>query len=108
MPPDHEHRAPLIDSAFATLGVDPGADDATLRTAYLARVKAHPPDTDPDGFERVRDAYAQLKDRTGRAMHMLNVDPDAPLVSLLAGDDSGLRHVGPDPWLAALAEDGGR
>jgi hypothetical protein len=34
----------------------------TIRRAYLRGVRAHPPERDPEGFRRIRDAYELLKD----------------------------------------------
>ena len=33
-----------------------------LKRAYRAAVRRHPPDRDPDGFKRVREAYTLLSD----------------------------------------------
>lgn len=49
--------------AAAVLGVEPGADDETVRAAYRDRIKDVHPDTDggdEDEFKRVRDAYEHL------------------------------------------------
>lgn len=88
---------------WAILGVPLDADDVQIRQAYLRRVKEHPPDRAPAQFERVRDAYEELRDPRRRAERMiLSIDPAADLVSLL-DDDAGRRQfVGPEPWLAAL------
>src|SRR4051794_6979864 len=52
--------------ALLTLGVG-GAGEwetlsaAGLKKAYLKRVRAHPPERDPQGFQRVREAYELLR-----------------------------------------------
>lgn len=49
--------------AYRALGLDPGADDDAVRTAYRERVKeVHPdrPSGDEDEFKRVNRAYEQL------------------------------------------------
>ncbi|MCO5168713.1 MAG: J domain-containing protein [Planctomycetes bacterium] len=89
---------------YTVLGVSPGADEATVRAAYLAAVKAHPPDRDPAAFERVRDAYEALGDGRRRARHALfDVDPFAPLAELARGRPAPRPYVGPGPWRALLA-----
>lgn len=88
---------------WSILGVSPEADDAQIRAAYVRRVKEFPPDRAGPQFERIRDAYEQLKDPYRRAKYViLGANADRPLESLL-DDVPGLRrYVGPEPWLAAL------
>jgi curved DNA-binding protein CbpA len=88
--------------AAAILGVAVDGDEPQVRAAYVRRVVDHPPDVDPDGFERVREAYELLRDPVRRALSLFDADPRAPLTSLLAGPS--LRFVGPDPWVAAIRE----
>ncbi len=89
--------------AARILGLSPTATADDVRAAYLREVKAHPPDRDPESFEKLRDAYETLRD-PGRqaALALLAGDPEAPLVSLLDGEPPVRRFVGPEPWLAAL------
>jgi hypothetical protein len=47
--------------ALDTLGVTRGASAEDVRRAYLRRVKAHPPERDPEGFQQAREAYELLK-----------------------------------------------
>ncbi|MEQ8763390.1 MAG: DnaJ domain-containing protein [Planctomycetota bacterium] len=46
---------------YRTLGVKRDAKDEDIRAAYFDAVRTHPPDGDPDGFERIRTAYEWLK-----------------------------------------------
>ena len=43
------------------LGIEPGADAQAVRRAYIAAVKARPPERDPEGFQQVRAAYELLR-----------------------------------------------
>lgn len=43
--------------ALEILGVDETTDRKSIRRAYLRLVKKHKPDQDPEGFQRVREAY---------------------------------------------------
>lgn len=45
------------DEALEVLGVATDTPPGDVRRAYLRAVKAHPPESDPEGFARVRDAY---------------------------------------------------
>jgi curved DNA-binding protein CbpA len=79
------------------------ATSEEVRAAYVRLVRQHPPDRDPEAFERIRDAYEALRDVEQRAaLGILSGDPDAPLVSLLDAEPKQRRFVGPGPWRAAL------
>jgi len=66
--------------ARALLGVSPEDDAAAIKRAYRKLVVAHPPDTDPDGFRRVREAFELLTEPARRVRDLLlhsepHVDP---------------------------------
>ena len=86
------------------LGVPSEANDEQVRQAYLAKVKAFPPDRCGDEFQRIRRAYEELKDTYHRTKHLiLGADPQQSLCALLERSVP-LKHVGPKPWLEALRE----
>lgn len=97
-------RNEALTDPWVVLGVakDAGLDE--IQRAYLREVKAHPPDRDPEGFERVRDAREALVNPSRRFQAMLEeIDPWVDLDRLFDQWDSGdRRFVGPDPWLEAL------
>lgn len=94
-----------MDDPWAILGVSVQADDTEVRRAYLQKVKEYPPDRAPEQFERVRDAYEDLRDPRRRCRRMLvAADPQAELVSLLDDAIGTRRFVGPDAWWTALKE----
>lgn len=47
--------------ARAELGVDGSSDGDAVRRAYLRALKQHKPERDPEGFQRVREAYDLLR-----------------------------------------------
>lgn len=49
-----------LSQARERLGLELSADAAALRRAYRRRLAEHPPDRDPEGFRRVREAYELL------------------------------------------------
>ena len=51
---------------FTVLGLEETADDEAVRAAYLAAVRKSPPDRDPEGFRRIREAYEALQDHERR------------------------------------------
>ncbi len=91
------------DDPCEILGLAPGAGDDDVREAYLRKVKEHPPDRDPEEFERIRDAYQLLQGPRQRALRMLlDADPAGSLAALLDGHGPRRRYVGPGPWLGVL------
>ena len=46
---------------FAVLGVDENAGDEAIKQRYLALVRAHPPDREPDRFQAYRHAYEAVR-----------------------------------------------
>ena len=88
---------------WSVLGVSPEADDDQVRAAYVEKVKEFPPDRCGREFERVRDAYEQLKDPYRRAKYViLGANAERPLASLLDDVPGPRRYLGPEPWLAAM------
>lgn len=57
--------------ARTVLGVEVDASAAEVRRAYRRKVKEHPPDRDPEGFRKVREAYEHLLDPAGRWEELL-------------------------------------
>jgi curved DNA-binding protein CbpA len=85
------------------LGVNQDAGEEEIRAAYVRKVKEHPPDRSPEEFERIRDAYDNLRDPRRRMRDsLLSVDPFAPLVSVLELKARRRRFAGPQPWLEVL------
>lgn len=75
---------------FSVLGVAEDASDADIKRAYLALVRRHSPEREPERFETIRAAYEAVADPRrrlerrwlkpdGRALHRLKQ-------ALLAGD----------------------
>jgi curved DNA-binding protein CbpA len=56
---------------YLTLGIAPDADDASVHAAYLAAVKACPPERDPQRFQVLRAAYEALRTRRARLAQAL-------------------------------------
>ncbi len=56
---------------YRLLGVDETANDETIRAAYLAAVRASPPERDRQRFEQVRAAFAAVASERQRLAHAL-------------------------------------
>lgn len=97
------------DSPWAVLGVDEHGTDDAIRKAYLRKTREHPPEREPEAFERIREAYDTLRDPVRRATwRLLALDPEAPLAGLLDEHPPPRRFAGLEAWLAALEGLGGR
>ncbi len=46
-----------LDEALRLLGIEHGASRDRVRRAYMRKLREHPPERDPDGFQRLRSAY---------------------------------------------------
>ncbi len=58
-------RAVDLREARELLGVDAEDDAKAVRRAYLRRLKQHKPESDPEGFQRVREAFEVAKSCVG-------------------------------------------
>jgi|JI10StandDraft_1071094.scaffolds.fasta_scaffold34915_2 hypothetical protein len=50
-----------FDEALKVLGIEVSAGEDGARRAYLRLIRVHKPDRDPQGFQRVREAYDRVK-----------------------------------------------
>ena len=62
---------------YRQLGVPQTADDDTIRAAYLAAIRACPPERDRQRFEQVRAAFEAIASERQRLAHAL-FDTSAP------------------------------
>ncbi|MCL2118191.1 MAG: J domain-containing protein [Planctomycetaceae bacterium] len=46
---------------YHTLGLSPDCSEADLRKRYLTLVRRYPPETHPDKFSKIHEAYEYLK-----------------------------------------------
>ena len=67
---------------YLALGVTSDADDAVIHAAYLAAIKACPPERDLQRFQTVRTAYELIRTRKDRLTHEL-FDTSPPTVTEL-------------------------
>jgi hypothetical protein len=95
---------------FTVLGLEETADDEAVRAAYLAAVRRSPPDRDPEGFRRIREAYEALRDHERRRWRMLRscstpfLQNDA-MWGLVSGSVFCGRVVGEHAWLGTSSPD---
>lgn len=81
---------------YRLLGVPESADDETIRAAYLAGIRASPPERDRSRFEQIRAAYESIATERERAARAL-FDATAPTVrEVLEGLSAGWQPRRPD------------
>ncbi|MFQ5855431.1 MAG: J domain-containing protein [Anaerolineae bacterium] len=71
----------LMEDPYAVLGIRRDTDQDTIKSVYFEQVRAHPPETDPDQFQRIRAAYEKLRTPERRAqtdMFLLQAPPPMP------------------------------
>lgn len=68
--------------AMRVLGLEGAPDSASVRRAYLARVKAHSPEKDPEGFKRLRSAFELLRELVGVAAPAQTAEPVSGSMSI--------------------------
>ena len=92
------------EDAHAVLGVGVDSDEKALRDAYLSKIREHPPERDPEGFERVRDAYLVLTSPGGRMQRWFDDEvlkhPLRELADKTGGD--GRAFLGAAAWRELL------
>ncbi len=85
-------------SPYEVLGVSKGASPEAIRRQYLARVREFPPETHPEEFEAIREAYEVLS-----APEPLTED-EGLLSSLVDGDEEMGRLMEAGQWKAVLSK----
>ncbi|MEB0045247.1 MULTISPECIES: J domain-containing protein [unclassified Pseudomonas] len=69
-------------SCWEILGLEPGADSRSIKRHYAQRLKHNRPDDDPQGFQRLREAYEQAMDASRLApLAPLAVEPNVTRAS---------------------------
>lgn len=56
---------------YAILEVDESAGDEEVKMAYLCKVREHPPEHDPQGFQRIRGAFETIRTEKDRLRYRL-------------------------------------
>lgn len=91
-------------TCWQVLGIEATTDTDAIRQAYLALLPSFHPETDPQGFKQLREAYENaLQGTTSPAITVVDEDPDTPWVNYLReifGDllADGERRFQPQAW----------
>lgn len=71
-------------TCWQVLGIEATTDTDAIRQAYLALLPSFHPETDPQGFKQLREAYENaLQGTTSPAITVVDEDPDTPWVNYL-------------------------
>jgi hypothetical protein len=65
---------------FAILGIAPTLELSAVKRAWFSALPGHPPETDPEGFRRLRNAYEQLSTPGQLAVAFAAAPVDFPTV----------------------------
>ena len=96
-----------MDTYYKILGITPEASQTEIKKAYFKMIRQYSPESDPEQFQKIREAYEYLKKSdnisTGPAFPMLS-DPSAQYMadqitrSLQAGDSKTARDTCEKAW----------
>ncbi len=85
--------------AYERLGVEPGTEPKKARRAYLKLLKVHKPETDPAGFQSIREAWETIQGAKDWEIEALDRAPEpanaAPPDPFRRGKDPDFAHL---PW----------
>jgi DnaJ-domain-containing protein 1 len=85
---------------YNTLGVSATASAEEVRSAYLAQVRLHPPDADPERFHEIHSAYQMLSDPLIQAAALIKMSETPNLEAIVADAEKSICRL---PKLTLLA-----
>lgn len=62
----------VFQSAYEEFDLEIGADARSVKRAYRMKIKAHPPDKDPERFRKIRKAYELITEPYEPVHNLLN------------------------------------
>ncbi len=94
---------------YQILGIDPDqSTDESIRKAYVEALRHHPPDRDPDRFEKIRSAYEQIKHEQDRIhIKLFGLKRTESFIEWLPESHERPR-AGAEKWLAMIKEEAKR
>ncbi|WP_421506271.1 hypothetical protein [Erwinia rhapontici] len=77
-------------SCWETLGIEPTQDQQVIRQAYRDLLPTCHPESNPEGFKRLRDAYEQARKGVDEPAPLMPFAPPAPPPETPSADPTGL------------------
>ncbi|WP_263818935.1 J domain-containing protein [Salinibacter sp.] len=87
-------------SHYDTLGVSEDASEEEIKEAFFELVREHPPEQDPDAYQRLREAYDVLSDPVSRREYDTMAQHGDEIESLQEEAEALLYQDQPDPQAA--------
>lgn len=87
-------------SHWHILDIEPTQDEALIRRAYSRLLKIHRPDSDPEGYQRLREAFEQAKNSVADAA--IQVEKRDVKETACAEISSAMNAQQMDEWLATI------
>ena len=88
---------------YAVLEVAETASDAVIKKAYLQKVRAHPPERDPQQFQMIRAAFESIRSRQDR-LHYRWFEQTAPNIDELVSNALTADHNTTRPALQLIQQ----
>lgn len=70
-PARRRSRKPKVENYYKNLGIRANATQETIKKQYIEMIRAFPPETHPEEFQRIRRAYETLRDPVKRSEYDL-------------------------------------
>lgn len=80
-------------SCWEILGIVPTQDQQAIRQAYRDLLPGYHPESDPEGFKRLREAYEQARKSVDEPVSLLPFEPPSPPPATTGADHTGLTDV---------------
>lgn len=99
-PSRRRSRKPKIENYYKILGTNAGASQETIKRKYIELVKAFPPETHPEEFQRIRRAFETLRDPVKRKEYDLMRKYGNRIEKIM---DEALKYMEEEQWEKASA-----
>ncbi len=97
-------RQPLSSDPWTLLGVSINTTDEEIRAAYVKKLRGISPETEPERFEALRNAFRLIKDPIWRTFMTIGIQKTLSVQGLVDSATKERGYAGPDAWLAAFFE----
>lgn len=91
-------------NSWEILGIEPTTETALIRRAYASQLKNHRPDSDPEGYQQLREAFEWAKNSASEQQFDESMIPEAEtaVITLSADEISTVTELAENPGSFAL------